>query len=100
MTSRPIPSAVALGYEVGMPAPRVLAQGRGEVALSILARAEELGIPTRTDPGLVQFLMELKVNDWVPPELFAAVAQVLAWAYDVDGRLEEKRAEAIKPAGS
>jgi len=95
-----MPSAVALGYEVGTPAPRVLAQGRGEVALSILARAEELGIPTRTDPGLVQFLMELKVNDWVPPELFAAVAQVLAWAYDVDGRLEEKRAEAIKPAGS
>ena len=92
--------SVALGYEVGTPAPRVLAQGRGEVALSILARAEELGIPTRTDPGLVQFLMELKVNDWVPPELFAAVAQVLAWAYDVDGRLEEKRAEAIKPAGS
>lgn len=100
MTNRPMPSAVALGYEVGTPAPRVLAQGRGEVALSILARAEELGIPTRTDPGLVQFLMELKVNDWVPPELFAAVAQVLAWAYDVDGRLEEKRAEAIKPAGS
>ena len=100
MTNRSMPSAVALGYEVGTPAPRVLAQGRGEVALSILARAEELGIPTRTDPGLVQFLMELKVNDWVPPELFAAVAQVLAWAYDVDGRLEEKRAEAIKPAGS
>jgi len=91
-------SAVALGYEAGTPAPRVLAQGRGEVALAILERAQELGIPTRTDPGLVGFLMDLKVNDWVPPELFAAVAQVLAWAYDVDGRLEEKRAEAIKPA--
>jgi flagellar biosynthesis protein len=93
------PSAVALGYQTGMPAPRVLAQGRGEVALAILQRAQELGIPTRTDPGLVEFLMELHLNDWIPPELFAAVAQVLAWAYDVDGRLEEKRAEAIKPAG-
>ena len=90
-------SAVALGYQVGTPAPRVLAQGRGEVALAILERARELGIPTRTDPGLVQFLMELNINDWIPPELFAAVAQVLAWAYDVDGRLEEKRMEAIKP---
>jgi flagellar biosynthesis protein len=78
----------------------VLAQGRGEVALAILERARELGIPTRTDPGLVQFLMELNINDWIPPELFAAVAQVLAWAYDVDGRLEEKKAEVIKPAGS
>ena len=44
--------------------------------------------------------MELNINDWIPPELFAAVAQVLAWAYDVDGRLEEKKAEVIKPAGS
>jgi len=93
-------SAVALGYQAGTHAPRVVAQGRGEVALAILERARELGIPTRTDPELVQFLMELNINDWIPPELFAAVAQVLAWAYDVDGRLEEKKAEVIKPADS
>lgn len=99
MSEKPVRAAVALGYEVGMPAPKVLGQGRGDVAQAILARAKELGIPTKTDPGLVDFLMELKLNDWVPPELFAAVAQVLAWAYDVDGRLEEKRA-AVKPADS
>jgi flagellar biosynthesis protein len=80
------PSAVALGYELGMPAPKIFAQGRGEVAEAILARAQELGIPTRTDPGLVEFLLQLKLNDWVPQELYAAVAQVLAWAYEVDGR--------------
>lgn len=80
------PQAVALGYQPGTPAPKVLSQGRGVVAEAILARAQELGIPTKTDPALVEFLMQLDVNTWVPPELFAAVAQVMAWAYEVDGK--------------
>mgnify|MGYP000526495309 CR=1 FL=1 len=69
--------AVALGYQPGMPAPKVLSQGRGILAEAILKKAEELGIPTKSEPALVEFLMQLDVNDWVPPELFAAVAQVL-----------------------
>ncbi len=85
MTSSPpdtVMQAVALGYKPGMPAPRVLAQ-------AILDRAKSLGIPTRTEPSLVAFLMELELNAWVPPELFAAVAQVLAWAYEMDGKLND-----------
>ena len=78
--------AVALGYQAGAPAPKVLSQGRGVMAEAIITRAQELGIPTKTDPSLVDFLMQLEVNAWVPPELFAAVAQVLAWAYEVDGK--------------
>lgn len=81
--------AVALGYKPGMPAPRVLAQGKGELAQAIVDRAKSLGIPTRTEPSLVAFLMELDLNAWVPPELFAAVAQVLAWAYEMDGKLND-----------
>lgn len=84
-----IMQAVALGFKPGMPAPRVLAQGRGELAQAILDRAKALGIPTRTEPSLVAFLMALELNDWVPPELYAAVAQVLAWAYEMDGKLND-----------
>jgi len=80
------PQAVALGYQAGAPAPKILGQGRGALAEAIIERAKELGIPTKTDPSLVEFLMQLDVNDWVPPEMFAAVAQVLAWAYEVDGK--------------
>lgn len=80
--------AVALGYKPDMPAPRVLGQGRGDIAQAILDRAKALGIPTRSEPALVAFLMELDLNAWVPPELYAAVAQVLAWAYEEDGKLE------------
>jgi flagellar biosynthesis protein len=83
--------AVALRYASGMPAPKVVAQGRGEIAEQILARAHELGISVRSDPGLVAFLMELDLNAWVPPELYAAVAQVLAWAYEVDGQWPDKQ---------
>ena len=88
--------AVALGYKPGMPAPCVLAQGRGELAQAILDRAKALGIPTRTEPSLVAFLMELDLNAWVPPELFAAVAQVLAWAYEMDGKLNEASVTQLK----
>ena len=52
----------------------------------ILAKAKEFGIPTRNEPELVEFLMQLKLNDVVPPDLYAAVAEVLAWAYEIDGK--------------
>lgn len=89
--------AVALGYQRDMPAPRILSQGRGEIAQAILERAKELGIPTRSEPALVAFLMELDINTWVPPELYAAVAQVLAWAYEEDGKLGPDWAEKKRP---
>jgi len=82
--------AVALKYEVNSAAPRVTGQGEGFVAEAILAKAEEMGIPTRTEPELVEFLMQLKLNDLVPPKLYAAVAEVLAWAYKIDNELSEK----------
>ena len=83
--------AVALGYQPDMPAPRILSQGSGGIAQVML------GIPTRSEPGLVAFLMELDINNWVPPELYAAVAQVLAWAYEVDGKLAADPANEKRP---
>ena len=81
--------AVALKYEVNSAAPKVTGQGEGFVAEAILAKAQEMGIPTRTEPELVEFLMQLKLNDLVPPKLYAAVAEVLAWAYEIDNKIAE-----------
>ncbi len=78
--------AVALAYETNGAAPRITGQGEGFVAEAILAKAEEFGIPTRIEPELVEFLMQLKLNELVPPKLYAAVAEVLAWAYEIDGK--------------
>ena len=82
--------AVALAYEINSAAPRITGQGEGFVADAILAKAKEMGIPTRTEPELVEFLMQLKLNELVPPKLYAAVAEVLAWAYELDGKVIPK----------
>ena len=79
-----IRKAVALAYEANSAAPRITGQGEGFVAEAILTKAKEFGIPTRTEPELVEFLMQLKLNELVPPKLYAAVAEVLAWAYKID----------------
>jgi flagellar biosynthesis protein len=91
MDDKKIRKAVALAYEINSAAPRITGQGEGFVADAILAKAKEMGIPTRTEPELVEFLMQLKLNELVPPKLYAAVAEVLAWAYDVDGKEVPKR---------
>ncbi len=73
----------ALRY-TGDGAPRVVAAGRGHVADTILARAREAGVPVHQDPALATALAELALGDEVPEEMWAAVAEVLAWAYRLD----------------
>lgn len=78
-------SVVALRYEAHAVAPRVVAKGEGPVADALLARAQEAGVPVREDPALLELLALLDLDQLVPPELYAVVAEVLAWAYAVDG---------------
>lgn len=76
--------ATALRYESGSDAaPKVVATGAGHVADRILAAAREAGVPVREDPVLVQALEALKLEQEIPEELFAAVAEALVWAYRV-----------------
>jgi flagellar biosynthesis protein len=89
--SKKIIKAVALRYEENSLAPRVTGQGEGYVAEAILSKAKEMGIPTRSEPELVEFLMQLKLNDIIPPDLYAAVAEVLAWAFEIDGKIGDKK---------
>ena len=76
--------SAALRY-TGTGAPRVVAAGRGHVAGTILARAHDAGVPVHRDPELADTLAALALGDEVPEELWTAVAQVLAWAYAIDG---------------
>jgi len=76
--------ATALGYEPGQHAPRVLATGMGAVAQRIVQTAREAGVPVRSDPALVEALAVLELGDEVPPSMWVAVAETLAWAYRVD----------------
>lgn len=87
--------AVAVGYRKGVdPAPRILAKGRGEIAKNIIRIAKAKNIPIQEDPLLVGLLSEVDLNQEIPPVLYRAVAEVLAFVY----RLREKGS--CNPAGN
>jgi len=86
-----IKKAVALKYDREKDrAPRLTAKGRGLIAEKILELAEKEGIPITEDPDLVTALVQLDFNDEIPPELYHAVAEILAFAYKINQQMKEK----------
>ena len=79
--------AAALRYEKGADAaPKLVAAGAGHIADRILALAREAGVPIREDAALAEALARLQVDLDIPPDLYAAVAEALVWAYSLDAR--------------
>lgn len=76
--------AVALAYAPGDAAPRVVAKGRGLIAEAIIARARENEIYVHQSAEMVALLMQVDLDDRIPPELYLAVAELLAWLYRVE----------------
>jgi flagellar biosynthesis protein len=81
----PPKTAIALVYD-GENAPRIAAKGLGEVAEAIMAAAREHGIPLQEDGELAALLGRLQLGAEIPPELYVAVAEVIAFAYIVLGK--------------
>ena len=63
------------------PAPRLVAKGVGIIAEKIIEAAKEAGVPIHEDPDLLTLLMTLNINEVIPPEMYVAVAEVLAFIY-------------------
>jgi flagellar biosynthesis protein len=83
--------AVALRFRQGQDAaPRVAAKGSGHVAEKILELARQHYIPIRQDRNLVQVLSLLDLNQEIPPHVYQAVAEILAFVYRL-GRPPEPR---------
>jgi flagellar biosynthesis protein len=79
--------AAALKYDRDADgAPKVVAAGAGLIAERIVEIAREQGVPVREDPALAEALARLELEQEIPPELFAAVAEVLVWAYGLDSK--------------
>lgn len=76
--------AVALAYREGQTAPRIVAKGRGLIAQEIIRRAKESGIYVHESSELVALLMQVDLDDRIPPQLYAAVAELLAWLYHLE----------------
>jgi flagellar biosynthetic protein FlhB len=72
--------AVALAYERGRGAPRVVAKGAGSLALKIRERARECRVPVVEDKPLARTLYRVcDVDDEIPAELYLAIARILAF---------------------
>ena len=81
--------AVAMAYSGEDGAPRVVAKGTGVTAEAILSLAQEHGVYVHQSPELLNLLMQVDLDSEIPPELYQAVAELLAWIYMLDQRLAE-----------
>ena len=83
----PVHVAVALKYEAVKGAPRVVAKGAGEVAAKLRERAAEARVPLVQDIPLARALhASCEIGQEVPPQLFTAVARVLAFVMHLSAR--------------
>ena len=77
--------AVALKYNKGKDsAPKIVAKGKGYIAEKIIEAARENNVPLYEDKNLSQVLEALDLDTEIPPELYRAVAEVLAFIYKLN----------------
>lgn len=85
--------AVALFYD-GVQAPTVSAKGIGEEAEAIIAIARQHEIPLCDNAPLVDLLVTLELGDNIPPALYTAIAHIIAFAYELQGKTPDDAAKA------
>ena len=77
-------TAVALAYEAGDSAPKILASGKGYVAEQIIEEAKKADVPFYQDNELAETLSKLDIGDAIPPELYEVVAEILVFVNDME----------------
>jgi flagellar biosynthetic protein FlhB len=105
IVTNPTHFAVAMAYKSGMTAPKVVAKGQGNIALKIREIGAKHGIPMLEAPPLARALYRhTELDDDVPSSLYAAVAEVLAYVYQlstwrqVGGNYPKPPREIVVPA--
>jgi flagellar biosynthesis protein len=84
--------AAAIRYDAAKgDAPRLTAKGGGHVAEKIIELARRHDIPVREDRALVQILSRLDIDRQIPPELYRAVAEILAFVYSANEQYREQK---------
>lgn len=79
-------AAVAVSYDESESAPRVVAKGYGKLADTIVRVARENGLYVHESSELVGLLMQVDLDSHIPPQLYLAVAELLAWLYRLESR--------------
>lgn len=76
--------AIALTYEMGDSAPKVVAKGRGLIAERIIEEAKAHNVFVHESKALVALLMRVNLDEQIPPALYTAIAEILAWIYRLE----------------
>lgn len=84
------PQAVALFYD-GKSTPTVTATGEHDIADQIIAIAREHGVPLYENPELVNVLAQLELGESIPEALYLAIAEIIAFAYYIQGKTPSSR---------
>ncbi len=76
--------AAALRYSADLPAPMIIASGRGALAAAIKRIAKENGVALVEDPELADTLLTLDVGSLIPESLYAVIAEILVFVWNLD----------------
>ena len=82
--------ALAIKYDPGEVAPKIIATGKGKVAEKIIETAKENDVALHKDSKLANTLSKLDIGEYIPPELYEVVAEILVFVDDCEklkGRL-------------
>lgn len=77
-------TAVALEYSAGEKAPKVIASGQGYLAEKIIDVAKDEAIPVHKDAKLAKTLSVLDIGEYIPPELYSVVAEILVFVESME----------------
>lgn len=80
--------AAALRYEENLTAPVVTASGMGFIADKIIEKAEENEVPIVYNKELTDLLCNVDVGENIPPDLYEAIAHIIAYVADLDRIIE------------
>ncbi|WP_028307841.1 EscU/YscU/HrcU family type III secretion system export apparatus switch protein [Desulfitibacter alkalitolerans] len=87
LSKKPIKLAAALKYvQTEDDAPVVIAAGKGITAENIVKKAKEEGIHVHEDQALADMLASMEIGSEIPPELYQAVAHILAFVWKLDNK--------------
>lgn len=76
--------AVAIKYDPGEVAPKIIATGKGKVAERIIETAKEADVAIHEDSKLANTLSKLDIGEYIPPELYEVVAEILVFVDDME----------------
>lgn len=79
-----VKTAVALSYQPGEEAPKVVASGKGLIAEKIIETAKENNVAVHEDGKLADTLSKLDIGEMIPPELYEVVAEILVFVDNME----------------